>query len=219
MKSTAGAIGYVEESYADDAGLPTAQIKNANGEYVKASTDAASKGLSTATVADGNDLKVTFDYTTKVAGHTDLPDLLRNRLHRGPGPGEGRPGEVLPHLRHLRRGPVLDRRPGLLPAALDAGHQGPRRHRDPPYTESSGSLTGAGPYRVDGCPSGRGRGVLTPAAARHIGRPWPTARVDQAAQRGRSHHLPDRPGRPRGTRGDDGLDPVNSAEDGSIQPS
>jgi phosphate transport system substrate-binding protein len=68
VKSTSGAIGYVEESYADDAGLPTAEIKNANGEYVKASTDAASKGLSTATVADGNDLKVTFDYTTKVAG-------------------------------------------------------------------------------------------------------------------------------------------------------
>ncbi|MBL7492102.1 phosphate ABC transporter substrate-binding protein PstS [Frankia sp. AgB1.9] len=68
VKSTAGAIGYVEESYADNAGLPTAEIKNANGEYVKASTDAASKGLSTATVADGNDLKVTFDYTSKVAG-------------------------------------------------------------------------------------------------------------------------------------------------------
>ena len=68
VKSTAGAIGYVEESYADNAGLPTAEIKNASGEYVKPSTAAASKGLSTAKVADGDDLKVTFDYTTPVAG-------------------------------------------------------------------------------------------------------------------------------------------------------
>jgi phosphate transport system substrate-binding protein len=68
VKSTAGAIGYVEESYADNAGLPTAEIKNAAGEYVKPSTDAASKGLSTATVAAGDDLQVTFDYKTAVSG-------------------------------------------------------------------------------------------------------------------------------------------------------
>jgi phosphate transport system substrate-binding protein len=68
VKSTAGAIGYVEQSYADNASLPTAEVKNAAGEYVKPSTDAASKGLSTATVAAGDDLVVTFDYKTPVPG-------------------------------------------------------------------------------------------------------------------------------------------------------
>jgi phosphate transport system substrate-binding protein len=61
VKSTAGAIGYVEQSYADNSSLPTALVKNAGGEFVKSSTDAASKGLSTAKVADGSDLRVTFD--------------------------------------------------------------------------------------------------------------------------------------------------------------
>jgi phosphate transport system substrate-binding protein len=68
VKSTAGAIGYVELSFAENAGLSTAKIKNAASEYVAVSTDAASKGLSTAKVAAGDDLKVTFDYTTATPG-------------------------------------------------------------------------------------------------------------------------------------------------------
>jgi phosphate transport system substrate-binding protein len=68
VKSTPNSIGYVELSYATQSGLPTAQVKNAAGEYVKASTDGASKGLSTATLATGKDLKITFDYATPVTG-------------------------------------------------------------------------------------------------------------------------------------------------------
>jgi phosphate transport system substrate-binding protein len=68
VKSTDGSIGYVELSYATQSGIPTAQIKNASGEYVVASTDGASKGLSTAKLADGKDLAVTFDYATPVTG-------------------------------------------------------------------------------------------------------------------------------------------------------
>ncbi len=68
VKSTPGAIGYVELSYAENAGLSTAKIKNGAGEYVAASTDGASKGLSAAKVADGSDLKLTFDYTATTAG-------------------------------------------------------------------------------------------------------------------------------------------------------
>ncbi|WP_416210944.1 phosphate ABC transporter substrate-binding protein PstS, partial [Frankia sp. Cr2] len=51
VKSTAGAIGYVELSFAENAGLSTAKIKNGAGEYVAVSTEATSKGVSTATVA------------------------------------------------------------------------------------------------------------------------------------------------------------------------
>ncbi|MGF7233585.1 MAG: phosphate ABC transporter substrate-binding protein PstS [Frankia sp.] len=68
VKSTSGAIGYAELSYATNAGLPTAKVKNPAGEFVAPSTDGASKGLSTATLATGNDLKMTFDYKATTAG-------------------------------------------------------------------------------------------------------------------------------------------------------
>ncbi|WP_250285019.1 MULTISPECIES: phosphate ABC transporter substrate-binding protein PstS [unclassified Frankia] len=68
VKSTTGAIGYVELSYAENAALSTAKIKNGAGEYVTVSTDAASKGLGTAKIAEGNDLKLTFDYAAATSG-------------------------------------------------------------------------------------------------------------------------------------------------------
>jgi len=68
VKSTPGAIGYVELSYADNSGLSSAQLKNAAGEFVEASTDGASKGVSTATTKDDTDLVLTFDYKTAVPG-------------------------------------------------------------------------------------------------------------------------------------------------------
>jgi phosphate transport system substrate-binding protein len=68
VKTTNGAIGYAELSYATNAGLPTAKVKNPAGEFVAPSTDGASKGLSTATLASGNDLKMTFDYKATTAG-------------------------------------------------------------------------------------------------------------------------------------------------------
>lgn len=64
VQSTVGAIGYVELSYAENAGLSTAQVQNAAGEFVAVSTDGASKGASTAKIADGDDLVLTMDYTT-----------------------------------------------------------------------------------------------------------------------------------------------------------
>ncbi|WP_131768625.1 phosphate ABC transporter substrate-binding protein PstS [Candidatus Protofrankia californiensis] len=68
VKSTPGSIGYVELSYAENAALSTAKIKNGAGEYVAVSTDAASKGLSTAKIAEGSDLKLTFDYAATTSG-------------------------------------------------------------------------------------------------------------------------------------------------------
>ncbi len=68
VKSTAGAVGYVELSFAENAGLSTAKIKNGAGEFVAVSTAAASTGVSTAKVASGNDLKLTFDYSATTPG-------------------------------------------------------------------------------------------------------------------------------------------------------
>ncbi|MEX5634593.1 phosphate ABC transporter substrate-binding protein PstS [Parafrankia sp. FMc2] len=68
VQSTPNAIGYVELSYAENAELSTAQVGNAAGEFIAPSTDAASLGISTAEVAEGDDLKLTFDYATSTAG-------------------------------------------------------------------------------------------------------------------------------------------------------
>ncbi|WP_239348067.1 MULTISPECIES: phosphate ABC transporter substrate-binding protein PstS [unclassified Frankia] len=68
VKATAGAIGYVELSFAENASLSTAKIKNGAGEYVAVSTEATSKGVSTAKVAPAPDLKLTFDYTATTPG-------------------------------------------------------------------------------------------------------------------------------------------------------
>ncbi|MCK9921088.1 phosphate ABC transporter substrate-binding protein PstS [Frankia sp. AgPm24] len=68
VKSTENSIGYAELSYAENAGLSTVKVKNAAGEYVAPSTEGASLGLGTAKIADGDDLKLTFDYTTATKG-------------------------------------------------------------------------------------------------------------------------------------------------------
>jgi phosphate transport system substrate-binding protein len=68
VKSTENSIGYAELSYAENAGLSTVKVKNAAGEYVAASTEGASLGLSAAKIAEGDDLKLTFDYTTATKG-------------------------------------------------------------------------------------------------------------------------------------------------------
>jgi phosphate transport system substrate-binding protein len=51
VSDTKGAIGYVDFADAKAANLKFAAVKNANGEYVVASTDAASKALAAADVA------------------------------------------------------------------------------------------------------------------------------------------------------------------------
>jgi phosphate transport system substrate-binding protein len=69
VKTTPGAIGYAELSYAENANMSTAKIKNGAGAYVEVSTDGASKALSTATIAGtGADLKLKFDYSATTAG-------------------------------------------------------------------------------------------------------------------------------------------------------
>ena len=52
IKQTAGSIGYVELIYALQNKLPFADLKNAEGEYVKASLESVSAALETATIPD-----------------------------------------------------------------------------------------------------------------------------------------------------------------------
>ncbi len=50
MKSTSGAIGYVDFSDAKSAGLSVASVKNAAGSYIAPSTDSASAAAASATL-------------------------------------------------------------------------------------------------------------------------------------------------------------------------
>ncbi|TDD31457.1 phosphate ABC transporter substrate-binding protein PstS [Actinomadura sp. KC06] len=69
VKSTAGAISYVEMSYAENNKLQTAHVKNGAGEYTQLSPDSASKAVAGAkVVGTGNDVALKIDYTTKEPG-------------------------------------------------------------------------------------------------------------------------------------------------------
>jgi phosphate transport system substrate-binding protein len=69
VKTTDGAIGYVELSFANLNSLNTAKIKNANGEFTQLTPDAAAKTVAGATVkGTGNDLTLSIDYNTKAPG-------------------------------------------------------------------------------------------------------------------------------------------------------
>ncbi|HWA85228.1 MAG TPA: phosphate ABC transporter substrate-binding protein PstS [Opitutus sp.] len=52
IKQLPGAIGYVEQAYADQNHLPVAQLKNAAGNFIAPSADAASKAMATAKIPD-----------------------------------------------------------------------------------------------------------------------------------------------------------------------
>jgi phosphate transport system substrate-binding protein len=70
VQATPGAIGYVEKGFADQAGLPYAQIDNGGGA-VELSDESAGKAIDAAEfAADGNDLKLDLDslYGTTEAG-------------------------------------------------------------------------------------------------------------------------------------------------------
>jgi phosphate transport system substrate-binding protein len=61
VRATSGAIGYVEKGFADQAGVPYAQIDTGNG-VVPLTNDTASNAIKTAGfVADGNDLVLDLD--------------------------------------------------------------------------------------------------------------------------------------------------------------
>jgi phosphate transport system substrate-binding protein len=65
VKKTAGGIGYFELSYAQQQNIPYAKVGNAAGQFVELTPQNTTNFISKATVAGtGNDLKLSFDYTT-----------------------------------------------------------------------------------------------------------------------------------------------------------
>jgi len=69
VQSVEGGIGYMEYSYADNAGLGVAKVDNGGGA-VELNADSAAKAVAAATIVDasGKDLALKLDYATKVAG-------------------------------------------------------------------------------------------------------------------------------------------------------
>jgi len=64
-----GGITYTEVSYAENAGLSSAKVKNGAGEYTELTGESVSKALEGAQLpASGNDLKVDYDYANTTAG-------------------------------------------------------------------------------------------------------------------------------------------------------
>jgi phosphate transport system substrate-binding protein len=69
IKKSAGAIGYVEFSFAQNNSLSMAKVGNGNGEFAALTGESASKTVAGASVVGtGNDLSLKIDYNTKEAG-------------------------------------------------------------------------------------------------------------------------------------------------------
>ncbi|GAA1521113.1 phosphate ABC transporter substrate-binding protein PstS [Sphaerisporangium rubeum] len=69
VKSTEGAISYVELSYAENSSLTKAKVANGSGEFVELTPESAAKTIEAAEVqGTGNDLKLKIDYGTSAAG-------------------------------------------------------------------------------------------------------------------------------------------------------
>jgi phosphate transport system substrate-binding protein len=69
VKSTAGSIGYVELSFAENSSLQKAKVANGSGEFVELTPESAAKTVEAAqVVGTGNDLKLKIDYATSAAG-------------------------------------------------------------------------------------------------------------------------------------------------------
>jgi phosphate transport system substrate-binding protein len=69
VKSTPGALAYVELSFAENSDLSMAKIKNGAGEYTELTGESAGKTIAGAKITGtGNDLKMDIDYATTEPG-------------------------------------------------------------------------------------------------------------------------------------------------------
>ncbi|WP_149182289.1 phosphate ABC transporter substrate-binding protein PstS [Streptomyces sp. TRM49041] len=69
VRTTSGAIGYFELSFAKRAEIPTVRLDTGGPEPVQVSAESASLGIAAAGVAgDGNDMTLRFDYRNQAAG-------------------------------------------------------------------------------------------------------------------------------------------------------
>ena len=65
VKSTAGGVGYMEDSFATQGNITTAKVGDAGGKFVELTNAKVTAFLAKAKVAgSGNDLPLKFDYTT-----------------------------------------------------------------------------------------------------------------------------------------------------------
>ncbi|GAA3686999.1 phosphate ABC transporter substrate-binding protein PstS [Nonomuraea antimicrobica] len=69
VRDTKNSIGYVEYGLATNAGLSTAQVRNAGGEFVQLTPESAATALENArVVGEDGDLVVQLDYLTRAKG-------------------------------------------------------------------------------------------------------------------------------------------------------
>ncbi|MCM0675687.1 phosphate ABC transporter substrate-binding protein PstS [Micromonospora phytophila] len=69
VKGAQGTIGYMEWSFAENAGLGIAKIGNGAGEFAELTAESAGKTIAGAEITgQGDDLKMKIDYNTKEAG-------------------------------------------------------------------------------------------------------------------------------------------------------
>jgi phosphate transport system substrate-binding protein len=69
VKSSPGALAYVELSFAENSDLKKAKIKNGAGEYTELTGESAGKTIGGAKITGtGSDLKMDIDYATSEAG-------------------------------------------------------------------------------------------------------------------------------------------------------
>ena len=69
VSSTEGAVTYVEQSFAENAGLSIAKIATGAPEPVELTAETVAKAVSTAKITGtGNDVSLSLDYATKEAG-------------------------------------------------------------------------------------------------------------------------------------------------------
>ena len=117
IKDTPGAIGYVELIYALQQKLTYAELKNAEGQYVKASPQSVTAALATAKIPED------FRFLDgQRPGQDFLPDLRRDLDARVRGTGRQREGQEAGRLLEVganqRRKARSDL--GVRPAAREA---------------------------------------------------------------------------------------------------
>ena len=144
IKQTPGSIGYVELIYALQNKLPYADVKNADGEYVKASLDSVTAALATATIPD--DFRFSM---VNAPGKTFLPHRGRDlaaRLRTAEGRRQGQETRRVPQV-GLQRRRENGQEPRLRPAARRRACQnGARAHRHHQVLVSVRVMTGGGRF-------------------------------------------------------------------------
>ena len=69
VAASVGGVTYVETSFVESGGLQAAKVKNGAGEFTAPDTTSVTAALAGASLAaSGNDLKVSYDFTSATAG-------------------------------------------------------------------------------------------------------------------------------------------------------